>query len=181
MRSIRTMTGAALTVVATITLAQSPYEINGLHTELVFTAAVAQAQKLGGNCQITPPATPDGGSSAQCEFAPCGARSKDGACEPQDAKTAGLTIAAQPIVHISLEAPDDAAQLTRIVFLFEGRHDAVAGGLTQTFGAPNGEITPTDQKSWSHSRRLSWTQGRYRVGLVDSPKLILLTTDRSQE
>jgi hypothetical protein len=180
MKSIRNLVGAALAIVAVTALAQSPYEINGLHTELVFTAAIAQAEKLGGNCQITPSATQDGGTSALCEYAPCSARNLDGGCEPQNTQTTGLTIASQPILRISLEAPAHSAPLSRIVFLFDGRHDAVEATLNQTYGPPSGDVT-ADQKSWSHARRIRWTQGRYHLGLSNIPKLITLEADQVQK
>jgi len=68
MKSIRYMAAAALTTVATMALATPPYEISGLHTDLAFTAAVTQAQKLGGTCQITTSDPQQSGASAQCGF-----------------------------------------------------------------------------------------------------------------
>jgi hypothetical protein len=181
LKLIRKMTGAALAAIAAMALAQSPYEINGLHTELVFTEAVAQAEKLGGTCQVAAPGTQEGGTSAQCEFSPCSARNQNGACEPQEAQATGISIAAQPILRISLEAPENSARLTRIVFVYEGSRDTVAESLKLAFGQPSGDATPADAKSWSHSQRLNWTQGIYRMGLLDSPKLLILAADRAQE
>lgn len=173
----RNVAGAALAVYAANAVAQSPYEIHGLHTELVFTEAMAKAEKLGGHCQITPQ-TPNGEKTALCEFLPCSARTKDGACEQQGAKSAGLTIASQPILRISLEAPRKSARLTRINILFEGNHDAVSASLKQEFGPPDSDDTPADGQSWSHAQRLNWTRGHYRMGLLNSPKLIILGADR---
>ena len=181
MRSIRYWVAAALTAVATMALAKSPYEISGLHTELTFSEAVAQAQKLGGSCQITRDESQQSGTSAQCEYVPCSLRNPTGGCAQQDTAATGLTIAAQPIVRIGLDAPGESAHLTRIVFVYEGSRDTVAEYLTLTFGPPSGEVARADEKSWSHSQRLAWTQGIYRVGLLDSPKLIILGADRSQE
>jgi len=174
----RNLAGAALAVLAASALALSPYEIHGLHTELIFTEAVAQAEKLGGKCQISTASTQAGGKSALCEYPPCSARDKDGACEQQGARTTGLTIASQPILRISLEAPADSARLTLIAILFDGSLDAVSADLQQKFGPPDSDETPADQQNWSHARRLNWTQGHYRMGLLNSPQLIILGADR---
>jgi hypothetical protein len=181
MGSIRNLSGAAPAVIAAIALAQSPYEIHGLHTDLVFTEAVAQAEKLGGNCQITASGTQDGGTSARCEYLPCIERNQAGTCEQQNPRSPGLTIAAQPVLQISLEAPTDSARLTRILLVFEGSDRAVADSLKQAFGPPDGAGTSSEETSWSHSHRLNWTQGHYRMGLLDSPKLIILATDQAQK
>lgn len=181
MRSIGYIAAAALGAVAAMALAESPYEISGLHTELAFSDAVTQAQKLGGICQITRDESQESGTSAQCEYVPCSTRNPTGGCTQQDAPAIGLTIAAQPILRIGMEAPGESAELTRIVFVYEGSRETVAEHLEHTFGPPNGEVARPDEKSWSHSQRLNWTQGIYRLGLLDSPKLIILGADRSQE
>jgi hypothetical protein len=177
----RNVAGAALALSAANTLAQSPYEIHGLHTELVFIEAVAKAEKLGGNCQISTVRTQAVAKRALCEYAPCSARNQDGACEQQDTRTIGLTIASQPILRISLEAPGDSARLTLIAILFEGNLDTVAASLQQEFGPPDSTGTPPNKQSWTPAHRLNWTQGHYRMGLLNSPKLIILGADRQQK
>jgi len=179
MSSIRYLAGAALVFVPVIALAQSPFEISGLHMELDFTEAVAKAEKLGGTCQITTSRTQDGGKIAQCGYLPCIEHNLAGECEKWDLDAPKLTIAAQPIMQIGLEAPGDISRLTRILILFEGSTVAVAESLEREFGPP--KIHGNSQgKSWTHSRRMSWTQGNYHMGLMDSPKLISLTVDRAQ-
>lgn len=179
MSSIRYLTGAALVFVPVIALAQSPFEISGLHMDLVFTEAVAKAEKLGGTCQITTSRTQEGGKIAQCEYLPCIERNIVGECERRDLDDPELTIAAQPIMQIGLEAPGDVSRLTRILILFEGSTVAVAESLEREFGPP--KIHGNSQgKSWTHSRRISWTQGNYHMGLMNLPKVISLTVDRAQ-
>ena len=177
MRLFRIQVATALALLATSALAASPYEINGFHTDLIFSAALEKARALGGNCQTTPPGTQEGGIRAQCEYAPCSSRDKDGACASKDAQAAGLTIASQPILRISLEAPVDSAPLSRIVFVYGGLHAPVKANLYQIYGPPSGDVTPADEKSWSHARRIRWTQGRYHLGLSDIPKIVTLEAD----
>jgi hypothetical protein len=180
LRSKWGLAAAVLTAAATVAHAQPPYAIHGLHTELVFTEAVTLAEKLGGKCKVTSAETQGGGTSAQCEYAHCNAQNNSVECKPQDARTAGLAIAAQPILSIGLDAPGDSARLASIVLVYEGSNDIVADYLQQTFGPPD-NVPRTNEQSWSHAHRLAWTHGIYRVGLLDSPKLIILGADRTQE
>jgi len=168
-----------LAMLATSTFAASPFEISGFTTDQVFSAALETARARGGNCQITPAATQEDGIRAQCEYAACAARDKDGACDPQNMQATGLTIASQPILRIDLEAPTDSAPLTRIMFIFDGRHDAVKASLYESYGPP--DIAPSDENSWSRARRMKWTQGRYHLALSDIPKLIALEADPAQQ
>jgi hypothetical protein len=170
-----------LVMLASSTFAASPFEISGFTTDLIFSQALEKARKLGGICQIIPLPAPEGGTSAQCEYAACSSRDKAGACDPQEGQATGLTIAAQPIRQIVLEAPTDTAPLTRIIFGYEGRYESVAEGLKQAFGPPSGDAAQADRPSWTHARRLGWTQGRYRVGIVNIPKLIIMVADQGQE
>jgi hypothetical protein len=170
----RKFVGVVLAVVPACALAQSPYVISGLHTDLIFTEAVALAEKLGGDCQVSNSRTGVSDKSVQCEYVACGERNQAGACEKEQPATAELLIAAQPILRISLEAPEDSAPLTRIVMVYEGDTAVVAQNLIEEFGPSDVDGTPTDNKSWSNARRWSWTRGRYRMGLLDSPQLIIL-------
>jgi hypothetical protein len=176
MVSMRNLLGAVLAVVAASALARSPYEIHGLHTELIFTEAVAMAEKLGGTCQITTSRSPAGRRNARCDFAHCSTQNQAGTCEPD---TRGLAIAAQPILRISMEAPGESARLTLIAILFEGSLDAVTASLQQEFGPPDNAGTAAGQQSWTPARRLNWTRGHDRLGLLDSPKMIILGADRA--
>ena len=170
---------AALALMPALALAQSPYKISGLHTELVFTEAVAMAEKLGGTCRGITPLTTVGGKSAQCDYLPCIEQSAAGVCNKWDMNDPGLTIGAQPIMRIGLEAPADDALVTRIVILYEGSPAAVAETLKREFGQPASDGTTNKEKSWSHSRRLSWNQGEYRMGLLDTPKMVILAANRA--
>lgn len=181
MRLIWNLSAVLLSAAAAVAQAQPPYAIHGLHTDLVFTEALAQAEKLGGKCQVSLSRSQEGGTNAECEFASCNARDTAGECEPESGELAGLTIAEQPIMRLGLDAPGESAQLTRVVFLYEGSQKVVAAYLEKVFGAPNGEAHRPDEQSWSHSRRLVWTQGIYRVGLLDNPKLLILGADRTQK
>lgn len=181
MRLFRIQVATVVAMLATSAFATSPFEISGFTTDQVFSAALETARERGGNCQITPAATPEDGIRAQCEYATCAARDKDGACDPQKKQAMGLTIASQPILRIDLEAPTDSASLSRIVFIFDGRHDAVKASLYKSYGPPDGDLTPSDENSWSRARRMKWTQGRYHLGLSDIPKLIALEADQTQK
>lgn len=182
MRLFRIQLATVLAMLATSTFAASPFEISGFTTDQVFSAALETARARGGNCQITPPAaTPEGGIRAQCEYAACAARDKDGACDPQKMQGTGLTVASQPILRIDLEAPTDSAPLTRIVFLFDGRHDAVKASLYESYGPHDADLTASNENSWSRARRIKWTQGRYHLALSDIPKLIALEADQTQK
>jgi len=178
MRLFRIQLATVLAMLATSTFAASPFEISGFTTDQVFSAALEIARARGGNCQITPPAaTPEAGIRAQCEYTACAARDKDGACDPQKMQATGLTVASQPILRIDLEAPTDSAPLTRIVFLFDGRHDAVKASLYESYGPHDADLTASNENSWSRARRIKWTQGRYHLALSDIPKLIALEAD----
>jgi len=179
MRLFRIQVATVLAMLATSAFAASPFEVSGFTTDQVFSAALETAKARGGNCQITPAGTQEGVIRAQCEYATCAARDKDGACDPQKMPAKGLTIASQPILRIDLEAPTDSAPLSRIVFIFDGQHDAVKASLYESYGPP--DLTPPDENSWSRARRMKWTQGRYHLGLSDIPKLIALEADQTQK
>lgn len=179
MRLFRIQVATALAMLATSAFAASPFEISGFSTDQVFSAALETAKARGGNCQVTPAATQEGGIRAQCEYAPCAARDKDGACDPQKTQAEGVTIASQPILRINFEAPTDSAPVSRIVFIFDGRHDAVKASLYEAYGPP--DLAPSEENSWSRARRMKWTQGRYHLGLSDIPKLIALEADPAQK
>ncbi|MEZ5501647.1 MAG: hypothetical protein R3E50_02925 [Halioglobus sp.] len=180
MGTVRIYLLLALAVLPAFAIAASPYVISGLSTDLVFTEAVAQAEKLGGDCQLAASRNDDGGTSAQCEYRHCPQGGPSAGCDQPHPDKPALTIAAQPILKIGLEAPGEEAHLSRIVFLFEGDAAAVALDLRQKFGAPDRDGAAESAQSWSNSRRLSWKQGDYRLGLVDSPQLIIMAVDRAE-
>src|SRR5262245_27217772 len=111
MKSIWIFAAVVLASAAVVAQSQPPYVIHGLHTDLVFTDAVAMAEKLGGKCQITAAVTQQGETSAQCEYADCGSQDPAGDCKAQRGEMADFAIAAQPILRIGLEAPGTSAKL----------------------------------------------------------------------
>ena len=166
---------AAGIVLPAIALAQSPFQISGLHTDLVFTEAVALAEKLGGDCGRKAE-WPTEGESVQCEYLPCLERNTAGKCTEFDRAKPGLTIAAQPILWIVLQGPEKSSPLTRISILYEGSNDVVAASLQGDFGPPDARAS-APEKSWSRARRLNWTKGNYRAGFLDSPQMIVLAAE----
>jgi len=179
MNPVSYMVAAALAVLPATALAQPPFEISGLHTDLVFTEAMSKAETLGGDCRISNSRTKEGAKMAYCEFLPCIARNTAGGCAKYSMESPPLTIASQPVLRIALEAPGDASPLTRIIITYEGNTGAVAQSLTSTFGRADNDSGSRPEPSWSGSRRLSWTQGIYRMGLIDDPKLLILAADRT--
>ena len=181
MKLFRKLVGAASVVISVNALAGPAFEISGLHIGLVFTEAMEQAEKLGGVCQLNTSRRKDGGIRAQCEYLPCVEGNSEGACDGQNLEPPALTIASQPIVRIGLEAPGVSSSLTRIAILFEGSTAAVAESLKREFGQPINDTSATTEGSWSHSRRLHWKQGKDHMGLLDTVKVIMLTTDPVQQ
>lgn len=181
MRLFSIQVATVLAMLATVAFAESPFEISGFSTDLTFSAAVEKARARRGNCRITPAGTQEEGIVAQCEFAACSIRDKDGACDPGSTQHTGLSIASQPILRMSLEARTEAATVTRIFFIFDGQHDAVQASLYETYGPPDDTLTPPDAKSWSRARRMTWTRPPYLLGLSDVPKLISLAANPTQK
>jgi len=185
MHSDETLIGTVLAVVSVLLLtvsafasAQPPYIIHGLHSELTLAEALAQAEKLGGDCQEIATRQNEEGRNIQCGYRHCDEAATAGDCNAEDIALPALTFAQQPIVSIVLQAPADAARLTRIVLIYSGVTETVATGLIDAFGPTEGEGTPSDTQSWSHARRWSWREGAYLMGLLNSPQWITLATDR---
>jgi len=170
---MRIPASAALLLLAASALAQPPFQIAGLHPDLVFTDAVAMTGKLGGQCRVKQSRTEGGGVSAQCKFPP-----RVGGDGAPDIAAPAPSIGSQPVVGIGMEATVESAQLTRIVFVFDGSLDAVADFLVQQYGQPDHGGTPSTEQSWSHSRRRGWSEGNYTLGLLNSPDLVILTANR---
>jgi hypothetical protein len=178
MQPLRTLAGLCLLSVSAAALAQSPYTISGLHTDMTLANAVAQAEKLGGSCEgnATRPGKEEN-LTVQCSYSHCSTSDSTAGCEEGGATDTGLMLFSFPISGITLIAPNDASPLTRIVIAFDGDTDAVAEGLLKTFGPTVAEGAPTGKKTWSKARRWGWVQGQYRLGLLNSPQLIILATD----
>jgi hypothetical protein len=170
---------ASLAIVPAFAAAQPPYVISGLHSELRLDEAVAQAQKLGGDCREIVDRSNEEGESVQCEYRLCDETAATGACNAEDTGTTGLAFAGQAIASILLQAQADTTRLTRIVIVYSGDTDALAAGLIDAFGPTETDGAPTDSKSWSHARRWSWRAGPYRMGLLNSPQWITLATDQA--
>lgn len=168
--------GLMLWFASPLTLADPPFSIQGLHLDLSTAAAKARAVELGGVCAADPRARASDNFRMHCEFLPCLEKTAAGKCRTPDRSQPSLTIAGQIVVRIGLEAQEADAPLERIAILFEGDHLAVAEALTRQYGEPvlHGK---KGEKSWTHSRRMSWSQSGYRMGLLNSPHLILLAKD----
>ena len=172
------LAGVALAALAASTQAQPPFQIHGLHPDLVFTDAVTAIERLGGKCRIKQSRTEGGGVSAQCALDSVGevdGVAADGQPEPPQPVP---MIGPQRITRIGVEAPVESAQLTRIVFMFDGGLEAVAQYLVQQYGQPAHDGTTTEEQSWSHSKRRGWVEGNYTMGLLNSPDLVILTVNR---
>lgn len=167
---------AALPAVA---LSQPPFALNGLHVDLKFNDAVARAEALGGRCAaVRPNRLQQTGVTVQCAYEACTEDLSAGECDPADL-AAAPRVAAQAIVSVGLEAPDEGSALTRIVILYEGDTEVIATSFLSEFGPTDVDGAPPDNNSWSHARRWNWTRGQYRVGLLNAPQMIVLAVDRS--
>jgi hypothetical protein len=166
MRLITLFAGVVPLLVSAVTLAQPPYVISGLHTDLTLDEAQARAEQLGGVCRAVASRPNAATKNVQCDY-------------PQTTPDiTALTFASHPILSVSLVAPADSSTLTQIVLVYKGDTEAVAADLIESFGETESEGAPTDKTSWTHARRWSWRQGDYRMGLMDSPQLIILSSDR---
>jgi hypothetical protein len=167
-----------LGLIPTIALSQPSFALKGLHVELTMPEAIAQAEKLGAHCQQGSfnRAKPVG-DSIHCNFPVCVEEDDAGNCKMAEAFETP-TIAAQPIVNIVLEAPEKGGPLARILIFHEGDTDIVAADLVAQFGPTDADGAPTGKRSWSHARRWSWTQGQYRMGLLNAPQMVVLAVDR---
>jgi hypothetical protein len=167
--------GTVALVISLAASAQAPFEFGGLHTDLEFSDAIAKAQQLGGACKVKTSSNSSGGVSANCELLPCTFGTEVGVCQEQHSLPTKLSIGAQPIINIGLDAPSKSSTLRRITFLFEGSVDAMAAFLVKQFGAPTNDGTVNGQDSWSHSQRRTWRNGNYNLGLMNSPNLVILS------
>jgi hypothetical protein len=169
-----------MVVLSTAVLSDAPYRVLGLRSDLVLADAVVQVEALGGHCERELAIRPQkSGEIVRCEFARCAGLTEAGECNEPD-QPVTLKVATQPLISIVLEAPDQTSELTRIFVLFEGDTKAVVESLIGDFGAADVVDIPQDNKSWSHARRWSWTQGQYRMGVASFPQMIVLATERDQ-
>lgn len=174
----RHLTGLALAIFSASSQAQAPFQLHGLHPDLLFSDAVTAIERLGGKCRVRQSQTEGGGISAQCAMGSVGEVEGAAAAGQPDTPPTGPMIGPQPITRIGVEAPVESAQLTRIVFVFDGGLEAVAQYLVQQYGPPDHDGTTTHEESWSHSKRRGWIEGNYSMGLLNSPDLVILTVNR---
>jgi hypothetical protein len=176
------LTGAVLLLVSLASVAQAPFQVIGLSTDLVFADAVAVIEKLGAVCQVANDRTPSGINSVrgECAFSVAGE-----AKPPQEtaAKATGPavsvpTIGEQSVTHIVLSAPLATAQLERIMIVMAGSLDAVIKALVQQYGPPDHDSFASKEPSWSHSKRKAWIKGFYTLGLINAPQVVTLTANR---
>ncbi|MEM9255144.1 MAG: hypothetical protein AAGA91_06835 [Pseudomonadota bacterium] len=156
---------------------EPPFVLGGLHTDLTFEAAVAAVQKLGGECQPTRSRNDRAPAGVVCELVPCLGRVMAGVCEVWDDEAVVLSVAEQPIMRIGLEAAPGGEGLQRVVLGYEGSHALVQARLIDRFGPPSAGDVDGDSVNWSHSRRISWVRDGHRMGLLNSPKMIILVRD----
>jgi hypothetical protein len=178
MNLFNVMSGAALVFVSGVAVAAPAYEIFGLHIELPFNDAVAQAEKLGGICQLSTSRREDA-VYAKCEYSSCEEDDPATACDKQNLESSEPAIAAQPITRVGLEAPTASSPLTRIAIAFEGSSEVIEEHLSSEYGPPHRDGSVIAEKSWTHARRLFWKQGNYNMGLLTTVNMILLTADRA--
>jgi hypothetical protein len=179
MNLFNAMSGAALVFVSGVGVAAPAFEISGLHIEMPFNDAVAQAEKLGGVCQLSASRRGVSAVYAQCEYPSCDEGAPANACDKQDFESSGRSIAAQPITRVGLEAPTAASPLTRIAIVFEGSSEVIEEHLSREYGPPHLDGSAIVEKSWTHARRLFWKQGNYNMGLLTTVNMIMLTADRA--
>jgi len=179
MNCVTRTVGAALVSLPLFASAQPPFAFGGLHPDLVFRDAIARAEQLGGTCQVSVSQSMDGGVRANCELIPCSIGTEVGVCQPRPGQKppVALSIGAQPVFRIGLEAQDEASRLQRIVFLFDGDRELVAASLVKQFGPAENDDATSNQQSWNHSQRRSWKRGDYNMGLLSSPDLVILTVN----
>jgi hypothetical protein len=168
------LAGAALVFSSGVAIAAPAFDIIGLHIEMSFNDAVAQAEKLGGICTLSTSRREDA-VYAQCEYLSCEGDPAN-ACDKQKLES-GLSFAAQPIVRLGLEAPTAAAPLTRVSIIFEGSSEVIEEHLSSEYGPPHRGGSVVTEKSWTNARRLHWKQGDNNMGLMITAKMIMLTKD----
>lgn len=171
---------AVLALPSLAAFAQAPFEVLGLHSDQTLAQARAAAESLGGQCAALRNAgTRHVNVHLACEYIPCGERpDAAGRCDRSDTASSTLQLAGQPVIRIGLEAPDESARVTRITILFDGDRTPVADDLATRFGPPDADAS--DDPSWTHSQRTRWTRGGYRLGLLDSPHLVILVADPAE-
>jgi hypothetical protein len=180
MKMTRYLTGVIVAIFATAAQAQAPFQIIGLHPDMVFPDARAAIEKMGGVCSMRQAKTAAGDRSinAECTLPQASKAGHGGAVGNQGSVQSGPVIGAQPVTLISIEAPLESAQLTRIMIALEGNLDAIASDLEQQYGPPDHDTFATKDPSWSHSKRKAWIKGSYTLGLINVPQLVILTVNR---
>jgi hypothetical protein len=180
MKSTRYLAGAALAVFAMAALAQGPFQIIGLHTDMLFPDARAAIEKMGGVCSLRQARTAAGDSSvnAECPLPKASEAGQEGAVGNQGSVQSGPVIGSQPVTLISIEAPLESAQLTRIMIAIGGSLDAIASDLEHRYGPPDHDTFASKDPSWSHSKRKAWIKGSYTLGLINAPQFVILTVNR---
>lgn len=180
MKYVCVLAGTVLAAVAVSTRAQSPYEILGLHSDQSLAQARTAAEALGGSCSTVRRNAQRSDLHLTCDYIPCADRpGAAGRCDRSDTASSTLHLAGQPVIRIGLEATDEAARVARIAILFDGDRSAVADDLAARFGPPDNAGDEGDP-SWTHSQRLRWSRGGYRLGLLDSPHLVILVADPTE-
>lgn len=158
----------------------APYPLNGLHTNLTFSEALARAASLGGTCEAIPARRKIGGLSARCTFPACNLDKDHEACTAEQLEAATFKIGGQPIHTLDIEAPGEDERLRNISLFYEGDVEALLYHFVETFGEPKFDTAPQLEKSWTRSRRLIWQRGVQRASFITRPQMILLAADRPE-
>jgi hypothetical protein len=156
-------------------IAEPAFEISGLHIDMLFDDAVAQAEKGGGVCQLSTSRRGEEVVYAQCEYQSCEEGETSVDCDKRNQSSLGISVASQPIVRVGIEAPGAASPLTRIFIFFDGNVSVVEEHLTQEYGPPRRVGSVVSEKSWTRARRLVWKHGKYNLGLWTTQNVIVLT------
>lgn len=146
------------------------YDIRGLHVELKFHEAVNRAEALGGACVPVENRHVEG-MVVYCDYLQCTEES----CEENADSGSHFTLGSQPVVRVGLEAADAESSMTRISIVYEGDSELVERDLKSQYGKPYNDTSESVERSWSHARRLSWKDGRDKLGLSKTLKVVTLT------
>lgn len=172
---------AALTAAPVQALAgDEPFKLEGLHTNLTFSAAKAHVATLGGTCEPIRARRKVGGLNTRCTFPACGSDDDYEACTAEELAAATFKVGGQPIHTLEMEAPAEDKRLRNISMFYAGDVEAALNRFLELYGEPKFDTAPQLEKSWTKSRRLMWQNGIQRISFMTRPQMILLAADRPQ-
>ena len=157
-----------------------PFHLQGLHTNLKFTDALARAAELGGTCESIRPRRKVGGLNTRCTFPACNIDKDTEACTAEELEAATFKIGGQPVHTLEIEAPAEDKRLRNISMFYAGDVEAALNRFLELYGEPKFDTAPQLEKSWTKSRRLMWQNGIQRISFMTRPQMIMLAADRPQ-